>query len=75
VNFGTTGGTFYGFPGAITVRVNCQLPHIPPGMVCVPAEFLKDALRLTHPDLHSEERQARATKVSAYITQLLRSAG
>jgi hypothetical protein len=55
------------------VIVTCQRPHIPPGMVVVDPAFLKEALTLTHPDLHTEARQAKATKATAYITQILKA--
>ena len=39
--------------------------------VGVPEDFLRDVLRLAHPDLHIPERRERATRVSAVCTRLL----
>lgn len=45
---------------------------IPAG--AVPARVLRDAITLTHPDLHPEGRQARATRVTQELNALLDAA-
>jgi hypothetical protein len=41
------------------------------GSVIVPAEFLRDVLKLAHPDLHTEARKERAHKVASFVTSVL----
>lgn len=50
-------------------------PHaaIPAG--AVPARLLREAVALTHPDLHTESRRERATRVTQELNALADSAG
>jgi hypothetical protein len=70
-NWGGTTGTGGSAATFYIHTAPCHLQHVPQGAVVVPVDFLRDALRLAHPDLHSKARLELATKVSQYITAQL----
>ena len=49
----------------------CARPHVPPDMVCIPAAFLRDVLRLAHPDVHNESRRELAERVTKHCSRVL----